>query len=162
MASGEWDLKEITVKRNVRFYSCCPDEPFPDVMFYIHIRRRILYYLVNIMIPCIFLSMISVMTFWLPPDSGEKIALSITVLLAYSVFMLLIAENIPATSEMVPLIGIYLTFTMSLTFFSIVLTVFVLQLHHATHYAPRISRRVYDFITIRMGKLVKCLFYFHI
>ena len=88
------------------------------------------------------------MTFLLPPDSGEKIALSITVLLAYSVFMLLIAENIPATSETVPLIGIYLTFTMGFTFLSIVFTVIVLHLHHASHYAPRVSRRVYSFLTL--------------
>ena len=145
--SGEWELKRITVVRNVRVYPCCPEEPFPDVIFYIYIRRRILYYLINILIPCILLSIISVMTFWLPPDSGEKVTLSITVLLAYSVFMLLIAENIPATSEMVPLIGIYLTITMTLTSMSIVLTVFVLQLHHATQYAPRIPRDIYYIFT---------------
>jgi hypothetical protein len=77
---------------------CCPDEPYPDLIFYIYIRRRILYYLFNIILPCIWLSILSLVGFWLPPDSGEKITLGITVLLAFSVFMLLIAENIPATS----------------------------------------------------------------
>ena len=41
------------------------------------------------------------------PDSGEKVTLGLTVLLAFSVFMLLIAESMPATSSFVPLIGIY-------------------------------------------------------
>ena len=45
--------------------------------------------------------------------------------------MLLIAESMPATSEMVPLIEIYLTIVMALTSMSIVLTVYVLQLHHS-------------------------------
>lgn len=45
--------------------------------------------------------------------------------------MLLIAESMPATSEMVPLIEIYLTAVMALTSLSIVLTVYVLQLHHS-------------------------------
>jgi hypothetical protein len=45
--------------------------------------------------------------------------------------MLLIAESMPATSEMVPLIEIYLTIVMALTSLSIVLTVYVLQLHHS-------------------------------
>ena len=89
--------------------------------------------------------------FWLPPDSGEKITLGITVLLAFSVFMLLIAENIPATSEMVPLIGIYLTVTMSLTSMSIVLTVLVLQLHHAGPFAPTLPRNFYYFMTRRVA-----------
>ena len=154
MKSGEWDLKRVRVQRNVRYYPCCPNEPFPDVTLYIYMRRRVLYYLVNIIVPCILLSIISVMTFWLPPDSGEKVTLSITVLLAYSVFMLLIAENIPATSEMVPLIGIYLTITMTLTSMSIVLTILILKLHHATPYAPKISRPVYYWIT---RKLAACL-----
>jgi len=97
----------------------------------VHIRRRILYYLFNIIFPCIWLSILSLLGFWLPPDSGEKITLGITVLLAFSVFMLLIAESMPATSEMVPLIEIYLTIVMALTSLSIVLTVYVLQLHHS-------------------------------
>ncbi len=96
-----------------------------------HIRRRILYYLFNIIFPCIWLSILSLLGFWLPPDSGEKITLGITVLLAFSVFMLLIAESMPATSEMVPLIEIYLTIVMALTSMSIALTVYVLQLHHS-------------------------------
>ena len=97
----------------------------------VHIRRRILYYLFNIIFPCIWLSILSLLGFWLPPDSGEKITLGITVLLAFSVFMLLIAESMPATSEMVPLIEIYLTIVMALTSLSIALTVYVLQLHHS-------------------------------
>jgi hypothetical protein len=145
--SGEWELRYVTVERNVRYYPCCPDEPYPDVVFYIYIRRRVLYYLFNIILPCIWLSILSLIAFWLPPDSGEKITLGITVLLAFSVFMLLIAENIPATSEMVPLIGVYLTVTMSLTSMSIVLTVFVLQLHHATQFAPSVPRNVYRVFT---------------
>ena len=40
----------------------------------------------------------------MPPDSGEKIALGVTVILAFSVFMLVIAERMPETSESIPLI----------------------------------------------------------
>lgn len=68
--------------------------------------------------------------------------------------MLLIAENIPATSEMVPLIGIYLTVVMSLTSMSIILTVLVLQLHHAGQFAPTLSRPVYEFMTRKLAVVV--------
>ncbi|CAF1092032.1 unnamed protein product [Rotaria sp. Silwood1] len=129
--SGEWHIVHIEIKRNDVTYPCCPEIYYPDVTIYVHIRRRILYYLFNIIFPCIWLSILSLLGFWLPPDSGEKITLGITVLLAFSVFMLLIAESMPATSEMVPLIEIYLTIVMALTSLSIVLTVYVLQLHHS-------------------------------
>ncbi|GFR62847.1 neuronal acetylcholine receptor subunit alpha-10 [Elysia marginata] len=127
--SGEWELIGVNIRRQVIHYACC-QEPYPDVRFTIVIRRKTLYYLFNIIFPCLWLTILSLLGFWLPPDSGEKITLGITVLLAFSVFMLLIAESMPATSEFVPLIGIYLTVTMGMTSLSIILTVFVLQLHH--------------------------------
>ena len=102
--SGEWELLDIRVVRNEVYYACC-DVPYPDVTFYVVMRRKTLYYLFNIIFPCLWLTILSLLGFWLPPDSGEKITLGITVLLAFSVFMLLIAENMPATSEFVPLIG---------------------------------------------------------
>ena len=54
------------------------------------------------------MSTLTVLVFCLPPDSGEKIALGVTVLLAFSVFMLAIAEKMPETSESIPLIGMSL------------------------------------------------------
>lgn len=104
VGNGEWELIGVTVQRNVVYYPCCV-EPFPDVTFMIHVQRRTLYYTYNVIIPCIMLSILTLMGFWMRPDSGEKVTLGLTVLLAFSVFMLLIAENMPATSNHVPLIG---------------------------------------------------------
>ena len=55
---------------------------------------------------CVALTLLS---FFLPPDSGERITLVITNLLAMTVFMLIVAEIMPATSEVIPLISIYYT-----------------------------------------------------
>ncbi|BFY98789.1 hypothetical protein BsWGS_01830 [Bradybaena similaris] len=137
--SGEWELIDVRIRRTEVTYACCI-EPYPDVRFTIVIRRKTLYYLFNIIFPCLWLTILSLLGFWLPPDSGEKITLGITVLLAFSVFMLLIAESMPATSEFVPLIGIYLTVTMGMTSLSIILTVFVLQLHHVGPHKRRVPR----------------------
>ena len=49
--------------------------------------------------------MLTCLTFYLPIESGEKVSLGLAVLLSFSVFMLLIAEAMPATSEFIPLIG---------------------------------------------------------
>jgi len=73
--SGEWELISVSFERIVGFYPCCPTEPYPSIVFTIHLRRRILYFLFNIIIPCIWLSIICLVGFWLPPDSGEKITL---------------------------------------------------------------------------------------
>uniref|UniRef100_A0A914UYR0 Uncharacterized protein n=1 Tax=Plectus sambesii TaxID=2011161 RepID=A0A914UYR0_9BILA len=104
VVSGEFDLVNVHQKRRVVKYTCCP-EPYPDVTFFIHIRRKTLYYMYNVVFPCMMMSALTLLVFCLPPDSGEKIALGITVLLAFSVFVLAIAEKMPETSDSMPLIG---------------------------------------------------------
>ncbi|XP_019687537.1 neuronal acetylcholine receptor subunit alpha-7 isoform X2 [Felis catus] len=101
--NGEWDLVGIPGKRSEKFYECCK-EPYPDVTFTVTIRRRTLYYGLNLLIPCVLISALALLVFLLPADSGEKISLGITVLLSLTVFMLLVAEIMPATSDSVPLI----------------------------------------------------------
>ncbi|CAF0956895.1 unnamed protein product [Adineta ricciae] len=126
--NGEWKLLSSWTVLSTLTYPCC-DESYYDLKFYFHIRRRTLYYTYNVIIPCIMLSCLTCLTFYLPTESGEKISLGLTVLLSFSVFMLLIAESMPATSEFIPLIGIYFTLVMSLTSLSVVLAVIVLNVH---------------------------------
>ncbi|XP_055077525.1 CHRNA7-FAM7A fusion protein-like [Periophthalmus magnuspinnatus] len=94
----------VPSKRNELYYECCK-EPYPDVTFTVTMRRRTLYYGLNLLIPCVLISGLALLVFLLPADSGEKISLGITVLLSLTVFMLLVAEIMPATSDSVPLIG---------------------------------------------------------
>nr|XP_055048500.1 neuronal acetylcholine receptor subunit alpha-7 isoform X1 [Misgurnus anguillicaudatus] len=129
IANGEWDLVEVPVRRNERFYDCCK-EPYPDVTFTLVMRRRTLYYGLNLLIPCVLISTLALLVFLLPADSGEKISLGITVLLSLTVFMLLVAEIMPATSDSVPLIAQYFATTMVIVGLSVIATVLVLQYHY--------------------------------
>ncbi|XP_062849142.1 neuronal acetylcholine receptor subunit alpha-7 [Trichomycterus rosablanca] len=129
IANGEWDLVEVPGRRNERFYDCCK-EPYPDVTFTVVMRRRTLYYGLNLLVPCVLISTLALLVFLLPADSGEKISLGITVLLSLTVFMLLVAEIMPATSDSVPLIAQYFATTMVIVGLSVIATVLVLQYHH--------------------------------
>ncbi|CAF0777559.1 unnamed protein product [Rotaria sordida] len=139
--NGEWKLLSSWTILSRLTYPCC-DESFYDLKFYFHIRRRTLYYIYNVMIPCIMLSILTCLTFYLPVESGEKVSLGLTVLLAFSVFMLLIAESMPATSEFIPLIGIYFTLVMSFTGLSVLLAVVLLNIHLYGSALKPISPRV--------------------
>ncbi|XP_030203832.1 cholinergic receptor, nicotinic, alpha 11 [Gadus morhua] len=129
MPNGEWDLVGVPGTRSEAFYDCCK-EPYPDVTFVVTMRRRTLYYALNLLIPCVLLSSMTLLVFVLPADSGEKISLGITVLLSLTVFMLLVAEIMPATSDSIPLIGQYFASIMIIVGASVVATVVVLQYHH--------------------------------
>ncbi|XP_041673594.1 acetylcholine receptor subunit alpha-like [Drosophila eugracilis] len=135
--------------RNEKFYTCC-DEPYLDITFNITMRRKTLFYTVNIIIPCMGISFLTVLTFYLPSDSGEKVTLSISILISLHVFFLLVVEIIPPTSLVVPLLGKYLIFAMILVSISICVTVVVLNVHFRspqTHrMAPWVKRVFINFL----------------
>ncbi|KAJ8016433.1 hypothetical protein DPEC_G00007160 [Dallia pectoralis] len=143
--SGEWVIVNAVGKYNTKKYECCT-EIYPDITYYFIIRRLPLFYTINLIIPCLLISCLTVLVFYLPSQCGEKITLCISVLLSLTVFLLLITEIIPSTSLVIPLIGEYLLFTMIFVTLSIIITVFVLNVHHRspqTHSMPQWVRRVF-------------------
>ncbi|KAL2103672.1 hypothetical protein ACEWY4_000540 [Coilia grayii] len=147
--SGEWVIVNAVGKYNSKKYECCT-EIYPDITYSFIIRRLPLFYTINLIIPCLLISCLTVLVFYLPSDCGEKITLCISVLLSLTVFLLLITEIIPSTSLVIPLIGEYLLFTMIFVTLSIIITVFVLNVHHRsprTHGMPHWVRWVFlDFV----------------
>lgn len=164
----EWDIVAVTVQKNIKIYICCI-EPYPDLTFNITMRRKTLFHTVNLILPCVVISFLTVLVFYLPSDSEEKITLCISVLLSLTVFFLLLTEIIPPTSIVIPLIGKYLLFTMILVTLSIIVTVFVLTVHFrspATHSMSAWTRIAFiQFLPkllfmrrpiMRKNRLIKC------
>ena len=124
ITNGEWNLIEVPAQRTQQYYSCCP-EPYVDITFTIHIRRRTLYYFFNLIVPSVIFSSMSLLGFTQPPDSGEKLTLGqtslwsliewnlfdiliflgVTILLSLTVFLNLVAETLPQVSDAIPLLG---------------------------------------------------------
>merc|ERR1719348_1887247 len=150
--SVEWDILGVPASRNVKFYTCC-DEPYLDITFNITMRRKTLFYTVNLIIPCMGISFLTVLTFYLPSDSGEKVTLSISILTSLYVFFLLVVEIIPPTSLVVPLLGKYLIFAMILVSLSICVTVVVLNVHFRSPQTDKMApwvKRVFIHILPRL------------
>ncbi|MFH4978614.1 hypothetical protein AB6A40_005323 [Gnathostoma spinigerum] len=124
--NGEWEIVANRTRKIFRGRHAV----FPTIIFELHLRRRMLYFLYNIIAPCVMLSILTMMQFMLPCESGEKVTLGLTVLLAYSVFSFNIAENMPETSEVIPLIAIYLMAIMGISGLSVCLSVAVLNMRH--------------------------------
>ena len=127
--SGEWELLAATLERHEVFYSCCP-HPFIDVTYYIHVKRRVLFYMMNLIVPCIVLAILTVFSFYLPPESGERIGLVITILLGLTVFMMVFTDNVPRTSEVTPLIGKYSVTVLIQVTVALLVTCAILRVYH--------------------------------
>ncbi|XP_078725077.1 LOW QUALITY PROTEIN: neuronal acetylcholine receptor subunit alpha-10-like [Lampetra fluviatilis] len=128
VANVEWEILGMAARRNVIVYGCC-SEPYPDITYTITLKRRSSFYIFNLLLPCLMISFLAPLGFYLPADSGEKVSLGVTVLLALTVFQLLVAESMPP-SENMPLIGKYYIATMSMITASTALTIFVMNMHH--------------------------------
>ncbi|CCD68494.1 AcetylCholine Receptor [Caenorhabditis elegans] len=128
LVNGEWQVISTNAKRVVSYYKCCP-EPYPTVNYYLHIRRRTLYYGFNLIIPSLLISLMAILGFMFPPDAGEKITLEVTILLAIVFFLSMVSEMTPPTSEAVPLIGVFFSCCMLVVSASVVFTIVVLNLH---------------------------------
>ena len=148
--SGEWDILALPGRRTTS-----PLDPtYVDLTYDFIIKRKPLFYTINLIIPCVLITSLAILVFYLPSDCGEKITLCISVLLALTVFLLLISKIVPPTSLDVPLIGKYLMFTMVLVTFSIITSVCVLNVHHrspSTHTMPSWVKTVF---LIRMPALL--------
>lgn len=134
--SGEWDIISLPGRKN----EDPNDVTYLDITYDFIIRRKPLFYTINLIIPCVLITSLAILVFYLPSDCGEKMTLCISVLLALTVFLLLISKIVPPTSLAVPLIGKYLMFSMVLVTFSIVTSVCVLNVHHrspSTHTMPK-------------------------
>ncbi|XP_004855322.1 neuronal acetylcholine receptor subunit beta-3 isoform X2 [Heterocephalus glaber] len=125
--NGEWEIlnaKGMKGNRREGLYS------YPFITYSFVLRRLPLFYTLFLIIPCLGLSFLTVLVFYLPSDEGEKLSLSTSVLVSLTVFLLVIEEIIPSSSKVIPLIGEYLLFIMIFVTLSIIITVFVINVHH--------------------------------
>lgn len=141
----EWDILRVPAERRVKKYPCCP-EPYPDILFHIVIRRKPLFYIVNLIIPCVGIFYLSILSMYLPAQSGEKTALITAILVSQTLYFTLIIEIIPATSKRLPLIGRYLMFSTIMIALAMSLTTINLNIHYrmpSTHKMPAWVRKVF-------------------
>uniref|UniRef100_A0A915B4C8 Uncharacterized protein n=1 Tax=Parascaris univalens TaxID=6257 RepID=A0A915B4C8_PARUN len=126
--NGEWAILRTWDVRNEKFYDCCP-EPYPDIKFFIHLRRRTLYYAFNLIMPCMLTLILVVLGFTLSPYTCEKVGLQISVSLAICIFLTIMNEMTPPTSEAVPLLGVFFQSCMVISAAATAFTVYVQAIH---------------------------------
>ncbi|KAK7507969.1 hypothetical protein BaRGS_00000934, partial [Batillaria attramentaria] len=90
-SNGEWTLKDTWTETETGTYS--------TVKYWFKFKRKPDYYGLNLILPVIMLSVLSVLIFVLPAESGEMMGFSVTLLLTFIVFVQVLASMIPTTSE---------------------------------------------------------------
>ena len=81
---------------------------YSDKVLHLTIQRDPKFYTYIFVVPIVMLYILSPLVFLLPVESGEKISMSITLLLAQIVSMGVIAEVLPASSTNFPIVSYFL------------------------------------------------------
>ncbi|XP_076394956.1 CHRNA7-FAM7A fusion protein isoform X9 [Megachile rotundata] len=151
-ANGEFDLVDFSARRNVEYYSCCP-EPYPDITYEIRLRRRPMFYVFNLILPCILINCAALLVFYMPSESGEKVTLGISALLSMTVFLMTIRETLPPT-EKTPLISLYYGVSICLVSFALGLAVVTLNVHHRGVRGTRVPGIVRSLFLDKLARIV--------
>lgn len=124
------------------------------VHFVVKLRRRSIFFLVNMLLPVLMLGILNIFVFVIPVAHGDRIAYALSVHLAIIVFLTLVSENLPQTSKpTISLICYLLVSNVSLSAFIIIFTIFGLRIHRrSVKPVPQCIKNVICFLQRRDQK----------
>ncbi|XP_067658371.1 acetylcholine receptor subunit alpha-like [Haliotis asinina] len=128
--NGEWEITGNSKDTFLHTYSGNIIQT--EIEFTFIFKRKYLYYIITNILPVMFLSVLNLGVFLLPPESGEKVSLCISIVLSYAVFLSVIGGRLPEVSDTVSIFSIYLLTMMFLKVATTLITVFVLKVYHQT------------------------------
>jgi len=108
--SGTWDVVDVPAVF-ISKYDEKTGQNISCAEYTIVMRRKTLFYTVNLILPCVLISMLSMVVFYLPNTAGEKITMCVSIFLALIVFLQVLVTNLlPPSSLSLPLFAKYLIF----------------------------------------------------
>nr|CAD2175352.1 unnamed protein product [Meloidogyne enterolobii] len=138
----EWEVVSFEIRRVVQKFVCCP-EPWVLLHASLVVRRKPLYYIVNLVLPTSVITLVAVTGFFTPASTSnerrEKLSLGIDSLLAMSILMMMVSEQMPTTSDYLPLFGIFYLSIILIIFAGTLITALVLNVHLQKIYNRPIS-----------------------
>ena len=141
-SSGVWDVRNVSAEVRETLHPCCIS-PFAIVEFTLSLKRLPLYYVLYLVLPCLCLSLLSPFVFFVPPESGERIGFGITIVLAMSVYLLVISDKLPEKSNESPLIGVLYTELFFIMIATLLVIVFTTHIAYKITKPPRKLRHVF-------------------
>ena len=126
--NGIWELMQTE--------AYAENEGIPTYTVNLIVKRKPTFVVMIVIVPIMLLSFMSIMVFLLPPDSGERMSYSITLLLALVVFLTIISDNIPKTSSPISKLLYFIGLHVLLSVFVTIATILNLRLYYKDDEEP--------------------------
>ncbi|CAG5136341.1 unnamed protein product [Candidula unifasciata] len=140
---GEWAVHDFGTAVNL---TGMKNYEIQTLYVILKLQRRSTYYVLNVIVPAVTVSLLSLLTFVVPVESGERLAYALTNLLSLSVYITYIGSIMPSSSVDLPIILRYLVSLFIISSMCVVMTVIVI--------AVRWSR------VVIVSEKLKCIFIF--
>ncbi|CAG5131324.1 unnamed protein product [Candidula unifasciata] len=120
---GEW---QILAFETALKYSGIKDYETQTLKVTFTLQRRSTYYVLNVIVPAMSVSLLSLLTFAIPVDSGERLLFCLSILLSMSVYLTYIGCIMPSSSIEMPIILRYLVCLFLISSLCVIITVAVI------------------------------------
>ncbi|XP_041362126.1 neuronal acetylcholine receptor subunit alpha-2-like [Gigantopelta aegis] len=130
--SNEWRL--VSVRLQNRSYMQPVFElsfPIQTVVIQFKLKRYSAFYVMSILSPIGILSLMNACVFLLPVESGEKMSFLVSILVSYAMFLNFVYSTMPR-SDSLSRLTIYLMLVVSQSCLSIMSTIYLLNMYHAS------------------------------
>nr|KAF6437746.1 5-hydroxytryptamine receptor 3B [Molossus molossus] len=124
---SEWELLSVSSTYNTLQSSA---GEFAQIQFHVVIRRHPQVYIVSLMIPSIFLMLVDLGSFYIPPTCRARIVFKTSVLVGYTVFRVNMSGEMPQSTMSTPLIGVFFTVCMAFLVLSLAKSILLVKLLH--------------------------------
>ncbi|XP_048755934.2 acetylcholine receptor subunit alpha-like [Ostrea edulis] len=91
--NGIWDITDSTTHKKMNMYG------YEEIIVGFYLKRRTAYYVVSLLLPINAIQFLLAFVFLLPPESGERLGFSTTILLSIVVYLTIIQDKLPEASE---------------------------------------------------------------
>ena len=122
-----------TITANHSFVTREPDENYSQFIITFSLRRKFQFYLWNFIVPLLLLGMIKIFAFLIPAESGEKVSFTVTLFLAFGVFLNLLSSYLPENSDSVCLMYVYMEIQLALGVFLVFIASMQVKISHRDH-----------------------------
>ncbi|XP_069495931.1 5-hydroxytryptamine receptor 3A-like isoform X2 [Ambystoma mexicanum] len=148
-AKGEWQLVAI----DVFSYNVTKEEEYSKVIYQITIKRTPVLYIINLIVPACFLVLVDVASMFIPMEGGERLGFKITVVLGFSVLLLILNDFLP-NSEIPPILGIFCTVCLVIMIVSIVDSIFISYMLHLSAVRPDVPKWLKIWVLRRLAYIL--------
>ncbi len=128
LKNGVFVLTGMPAYTSTKYYTCCPNVPYTRMIYTIKLQRKTTFYLFNFIFPGGLLIILSFLSYLLPPESGERMGLGITNVIAFLFYMMLINEKIPPVSIAVPIITEFLLIAIAINAVTLISSAFAVKM----------------------------------